>query len=296
MRSQLEALKSYASADPIMNGPAQAIRINEEWLTETVHDDFKISLRVTRRITRRRSKYQLIELYDSVAFGKILVLDGIIQLTERDEHIYHEMLVHLPIVEHGRVRSVLIIGGGDGCSAFRALMHQDVQVTQVEIDEQVVDVCKLHLQHLNGGMPESDRFTLLIDDGFEYLRSTRNQFDLIIVDSSDPVGPSNPLFSADFYQRCMRALAKNGVLVCQAGMPLLKDTALPGIRKTHSQLFEFSGAYLATIPTYVGGPLAFAWATDNPRFSKTSLDTGDKNFQKGEPLFVMRHAAGRVCP
>ena len=259
--------------DLLLNRAAQDDPTIDMWLTETIHDDFRISLRVTEKIISQQSRYQLIELYESVAFGKVLVLDGVIQLAERDEHIYHEMLVHLPLLEHGQAKNVLIIGGGDGCSAYRALMHPNVHVTLVEIDDQVVTVCQQHLGHLNNGLTASERFTLLIDDGFAYLPTVQNKFDLIIIDSSDPVGPSNPLFSADFYQQCARALADDGVLVCQAGMPLLKDAVLPRIRALHSGIFDFSGAYLATVPTYVGGSLAFAWATNNPQFSKTPLDT-----------------------
>jgi len=236
-----------------------------DWVTETLHDGLKSSFRADRVLYRRPVGQQDLVLYENPIFGRMLALDGVTQVTERDEFIYHEMLTHVPMLAHGAVKSVLIIGGGDGGMLREAVRHASIErIVMVEIDEGVVTFSKEYLPGVSAGAFDDPRLDLVIADGADYMRDGTEQFDLIIVDSTDPVGPGEVLFTDHFYGHASRRLRQGGVLVTQNGVPFMQSGELKGTMRAFRSLFQVATCYLATVPTYVGGPMAFGFGTDNP--------------------------------
>jgi len=227
------------------------------WIDETLHEHFRFSLGVERVLYDGRSDNQKLAVIDNPLFGRTLYLDGVLQTTERDEFIYHEMLAHVPILAHGAVKDVLVIGGGDGGSIEEVLKHRSVEsVTMVELDPRVVELCRNHLPSISKGAFDDRRLDLVFADGLDFVRTSAPRFDVIIVDSTDPIGPGEVLFGADFYGGCKQALREGGVLVTQNGVPFVQDDELRETLKSLHSLFADASCYLATVPTYVGGPMA----------------------------------------
>lgn len=239
-------------------------RADDFWYTESLHEGYRASIQVRRTLFSGRSGQQELVIAESVRFGTLVMLDGVTQLTSADEYVYHEMLSHVPILAHDAVRNVLIVGGGDGGMAEEILKHPGVErITLVEIDPWVVGVSKRHLKDVNHGAFDDPRLELVIADGKDYVASTKATFDLIVVDSTDPAGPGQPLFVESFYANCRRILRPGGVLVTQNGVPFFQAAELEGTMRSFSKLFADATCYLAAVPTYVGGFMAFGWGTDN---------------------------------
>lgn len=234
-----------------------------EWADETLYPFYRQSLSVDRLLYDSKTEHQRIRVFENARFGRVLTLDGIVQTTEGDEFIYHEMLAHVPILAHGSARRVLIIGGGDGGMAREVLRHRSVErVTMVEIDAGVVEFAKKYLPNLSAGAFDDPRLDLVIADGAAYVAETDERFDVIIVDSTDPIGPGEVLFTDTFYGRARERLAEGGILVTQNGVPFLQAEELTNTLRALDALFRDATCYLATIPTYAGGPMAFGWGTD----------------------------------
>jgi spermidine synthase len=232
-----------------------------------------------RVIFDSRTDHQRLVLFENARFGRVLTLDGVVQTTEADEFIYHEMLAHVPILAHGAVRRVLIIGGGDGGMLRRVLMHSGVEhVTMVEIDESVVTFSREHLGAICGDAFEDPRLELVIADGAQYVAGESGGFDLIITDSTDPIGPGEVLFTTDYYTNCRRQLRPGGILVTQNGVPFMQGDELRSTATILRGLFADVTCYLATVPTYVGGPMAFGWACDDPAVRQVPLETLQARF------------------
>lgn len=242
---------------------------------ETLHADegFGVVFDAERVLVERTSPHQHLVLFETPLFGRVLMLDGAVQLTSRDEFIYHEMMSHLPMLAHGAASDVLIVGGGDGGCAEEVLKHAGVRVTLVEVDPDVIAFARQHLADINGGSLDDPRLDLVVGDGMAFVAGTERRFDVIMVDSTDPVGPGAVLFSPAFYAACKRCLKPGGVLVTQAGTPFLQPEVLAGTVRALSGLFADAGCYLATVPTYVGGPMAFGWASDDTRLRRTDEAT-----------------------
>ena len=233
------------------------------WETEKLHAHFQVGLSVDKLLYDNETEHQRIKVFENGTFGRVMTLDGVVQVTEGDNFIYHEMLTHVPLLAHGSAKRVLIIGGGDGGMAREVLRHKGVeQVTMVEIDAGVVEFCKEYLPEVSAGAFDDPRLTIVIADGADYMREGSEQFDVIIVDSTDPVGPGEVLFTDTFYGHAKRRLAKNGILVTQNGVPFLQGEELTNSMRAFRALFSDWGAYIATVPTYAGGPMAFGWGTD----------------------------------
>ena len=244
------------------------------WYTETLHEGYRASIEVRRTLFEGRSGQQHLVIAESVRFGTLVMLDGVTQLTSADEYVYHEMLSHLPILAHGAVRRVLIVGGGDGALAEEILKHRDIEhITIVEIDPWVVGVSKRHLKDVNHGSFDDPRLELVIADGKDWAASTGEQFDLIVVDSTDPSGPGEPLFQESFYADCRRILQPGGLIVTQNGVPFFQAAELEGSMRAFNHLFADATCYIAAVPTYIGGFMAFGWGTDNPALRSVSLAT-----------------------
>lgn len=233
------------------------------WSTEKLHADYAQSLRIGTLLYDSETEHQRLRVFENETFGRVLTLDDVVQTTEADNFIYHEMMAHVPIFAHGAARQVLIIGGGDGGMAREVLKHRDVeQLTMVEIDAGVVAFSKAYLPMLSQGAFEDPRLDLVIADGAQFMRETAGGFDVIIVDSTDPVGPGEVLFTDTFYGHARAALAEGGILVTQNGVPFVQGAELTNTMRAFKALFTDWGCYLATIPTYAGGPMAMGWGTD----------------------------------
>ncbi|MDG3040072.1 polyamine aminopropyltransferase [Roseicyclus marinus] len=236
-----------------------------DWNVERLHADHAQALRITAEFYDSATEHQRLRVFENPTFGRSMTLDGVVQVTEADNFIYHEMMTHVPILAHGAVRRVLIVGGGDGGMAREVLKHEQIeQVTMVEIDGTVVDFCKSHLPAISAGAFDDPRLDLVIADGAQFMRQNADLYDVIIVDSTDPVGPGEVLFTDTFYGHAKARLASGGILVTQNGVPFLQGAELTNTMRAFTALFADATCYLATIPTYAGGPMAFGWGTDGP--------------------------------
>ncbi|WP_371060140.1 polyamine aminopropyltransferase [Rhodosalinus sp. 5P4] len=248
------------------------------WMRETLHRDHAQALRVERLLYDSETDHQRLQVFENATFGRVLTLDGVVQTTEADNFIYHEMLTHVPILAHGAARRVLIVGGGDGGMAREVLKHPGVaRLTMVEIDAGVVAFSKEYLPMLSAGAFDDPRLELVIADGAEFMRADGPDYDVIIIDSTDPVGPGDVLFTDSFYGHAKRRLAEGGILVTQNGVPFLQPDELIGTMGAFRALFADPACYLATIPTYAGGPMAFGWGSDGDARA-TPLDVLEGRF------------------
>lgn len=229
--------------------------------------------RAERVIFEQKSEFQDIRVFDTSGFGRVLMIDGVIQTTEKDEFIYHEMIAHVPIFAHGAVRRVLIIGGGDGGVLREALRHSVDQVTMVELDRIVVDICIEHMPSLSDGAFDDPRTRLIITDGVKFMAESDETFDVIIVDSTDPIGPGEVLFTSEFYADCHRRLTPGGILVTQNGVPFLQPGEVTTTARRMATHFADTSFFLAAVPTYVGGVMTLGWGTDDA--AKRRLGTKD---------------------
>jgi spermidine synthase len=247
----------------------------KRWISETLLEPLgvRMSFEAERVLFEDKTEHQDLVLFENRHFGKMLMLDGATQVTTRDEFIYHEMMTHVPILAHGAARHILIIGGGDCGIAEEVLKHKAVvSVTQVEIDPSVIDFAKTHFPEFTSPVFADQRFECVIADGMKYVAETDRRFDVIIVDSTDPVGPGAVLFTRDFYAGCHRCLASGGVLVTQNGVPFFQADELVSSLRHFNALFADANCYVAAIPTYIGGHMAMGWATDDPALRVTSRD------------------------
>ena len=234
------------------------------WTVETLHPEYRQALREDEVLYDSRTSHQRLRIIRNARFGRVLTLDGVVQTTEADEFIYHEMMAHVPILAHGGAKRVLIVGGGDGGMAREVLRHASVeQATMVEIDAGVVSLCREHLPTLSAGAFDDPRLELVIADAAEFVASTDRQFDVVISDSTDPIGPGEVLFDKTFYGRVRDRLAPGGIFVTQNGVPFLQADELRGTLRAFRALFRDAGCYLASVPSYAGGPMAFGWGTDS---------------------------------
>ena len=234
-----------------------------EWMQERLHRDYAQALRVERVLYDSASDHQRLRLFENARFGRVLTLDDVVQTTEADNFIYHEMMAHVPILAHGAARRVLIVGGGDGGLAREVLRHPSVaKVVMVEIDASVVEFSKEYQPMLSAGAFDDPRLELVIDDGAAFMARPGDLFDVILVDSTDPQGPGEVLFTESFYAHARNRLAEGGILVTQNGVPFMQPDELVSTMRAFRGLFADWGCYLCTIPSYAGGPMALGWGTD----------------------------------
>ncbi len=250
-----------------------------EWIEETLHPDFRFKMKVDRVLFEGRSENQHVAVVENKTFGRTLYLDGVLQTSERDEFIYHEMLTHVPILGHGDVRDILIIGGGDGGMLEEALKHQSVErATMVEIDPSVVEMCREHLPSISKGAFDDQRLDLVFADGVDFVKTTEKRFDVAIIDSTDPIGPGEVLFTDDFYRSAKGVLKQGGILVTQNGVPFVQGDELKQSMRALNTLFADATCYMATVPGYVGGPMAFGWGSDAPQHRQVSAAVLEQRF------------------
>ncbi|MBP8692217.1 MAG: polyamine aminopropyltransferase, partial [Sedimentibacter sp.] len=191
----------------------------ELWFSENHTDNVKFSIRVDRHLISVQSDFQKIDVFDTPEFGRVLVIDGYLMLTEKDEFIYHEMIVHVPMAVNPHIKRILVIGAGDGGTVRELTRYKTVEsIDMVEIDRQVVEICKEYIPKTASGFND-ERLNLYFEDGLNFVKRKKNEYDLIIVDSTDPVGPGLELFTREFYENCYKALVDDGILVNQHESP-----------------------------------------------------------------------------
>ena len=235
----------------------------ELWFTEEHSKSARFSVRVTKSLYSEITPIQQIDVFESDEFGVFFTLDGMMMLTEKDEFIYHDMIVHVPMATNPEIKNVLVIGAGDGGTVRELARYKTIEnIDMVEIDEQVVRVCQKFLKQTSCSL-EDPRVSLYFEDGLKFVRSKQNMYDLIIVDSTDPIGPGEGLFTKEFYGNCYKALKENGILVNQHECPYY-DSYAKNMQRAHkgiSQSFPITRVYQAHIPTYPSGHWLFGFAS-----------------------------------
>jgi spermidine synthase len=235
----------------------------ERRLTERVAPGVYLSYEIKAALASEQSPYQELTVVEGERFGRMLLLDGVMQTTVADEFVYHEMLAHVPLLAHGAPADVLIVGGGDCGLAEEILKHGTVQhLTHVEIDARVVALAREHLGEINAGVFDDPRYELHIGDGAAFMAESTRQFDVVLIDSTDPVGAAKPIFTLEFYQAVRRRLKPGGLLVVQAGVPFLQSVEFQTTMRNLSAAFPLAGCYLLASPTYFGGHMTLAWASE----------------------------------
>ena len=235
----------------------------EMWFSEFHTPDVKHSIRVDRQLYSKQSEYQRIDIFETPEFGRVLTLDGNVMLTERDEFIYDEMITHVPMAVHPNVQDVLVIGAGDGGVVRELARYESIRrIDLVEMDEQVLDACRRYLPG-NACRLDDDRVHIYFDNALRFIRRKHAQYDLIIVDSTDPFGPSEGYFTREFYGICYNALREDGIMVNQQGSPFYHQDA-EAMQRSHKRIvstFPISRVYQAHIPTYAAGYWLFGFAS-----------------------------------
>ncbi len=243
---------------------SKAHKASDDQQVERLHKGYAQSMQITKVLADEQSQFQHIKIFDTVANGRVMTLDDIVQITNRDESAYADMLTHLPMLEHGKVERVMIVGGGDLSIADEALKHKGVkEVVLVDIDGRVIELCKKLFGDINAKAFKDKRMKVVVADAFEYLgrKESRNRFDLIIADRPDPVGPGKALFGETFYDRVKGALKKGGYATFQTGVPFYQPWEITEALTELARFFPKSGLYLSVVPTYIGGFMALSWAS-----------------------------------
>jgi len=241
------------------------------WITDQGAVDITSMFRVTRRIHEERTPYQHLEIYESPLFGRMLVLDGAVQTTEGDEFVYHEMLAHPALCTHPAPRRVLIIGGGDGGLLEEVLKHPVERVAMVEIDEAVVRTGRQYLPAICGQAFEDPRTQLVIGDGIAYVRETRDRFDAVLIDSTDPEGPAVGLFAEEFYAEVARRLTPDGLIAVQSGSAVYQRELIRMVRRNLRSSFPIVRTFVATVMAYPG----VLWSFTMGSLTRDPLQVGD---------------------
>lgn len=235
----------------------------EFWYTENHSDNVRFSIRVDKQLYSAKSSFQRIDIFEAEEFGRFLTLDGLMMVTEKDEFIYHDMIVHVPMASNPDIHNVLVIGAGDGGTVRELTRYKSIiNIDMVEIDKMVVDSCREFLPQTSSKLSDP-RVNIFYEDGLKFVRDKVDQYDLIIVDSTDPFGPGEGLFTKEFYGNCYKALTSNGILVNQHECPYY-DSYARSMKRAHrriKELFPIARVYQAHIPTYPSGHWLFGFAS-----------------------------------
>jgi spermidine synthase len=226
------------------------VKYLELWFSEYQTKNVKLSFRVKNVLYTKQSKFQNISVIETEDFGRVLTLDDTVMLTTKDEFVYHEMISHVPLLTHGNASKVLVIGGGDGGTIREILKHPVKEAHLVEIDQEVIETSKEYFPSVSCGFSDP-RVKIFCEDGIEFVKKNKD-YDIIIIDSTDPIGPAVGLFSREFYKNVFGALNDNGIMVAQTETPILFGDLIKRIYKDMSSVFPYTNLYSAVIPTYPG--------------------------------------------
>ena len=244
------------------------------WIEETFHPDWRPRIRADKVLHEVKTDHQHLVIFENKFWGKVLILDGVFQLTTRDEYIYHEMMAHIPLMAQERPRDVLIVGGGDGGILREVLRHPSVRsATLVEIDQVVIDTSIKYYPEIGKKAFKDKRANIVIADGIKYVAETADKFDTIIVDSSEPEGPSAVLHSKSFFASCKKALKPGGIFVTQNSLPFHTPAHLASTTKALASLYRCVAPYICTHPSYFGGEFCISWASDDATHLDVSTAT-----------------------
>lgn len=235
----------------------------ELWYTEQHTDNVRFSIKVNRELHSEQSEFQRIDILESDEFGRFLTLDGLMMLTEKDEFIYHDMIVHVPMATNLNIKNVLVIGAGDGGTIRELTRYESIErIDMVEIDERVIEVCKEYIPQTACKL-DDNRISFFFEDGLKFVRNKENEYDLIIVDSTDPFGPGEGLFTKEFYGNCYKALREDGILVNQHESPYYEyhARAMKDAHEKMIKVFPINKVYQAHIPSYPSGHWLFGFAS-----------------------------------
>ncbi len=252
----------------------------ELWFTEQHTPNVRFSIKVDKQLFSETSEFQRIDIFESAEFGRILVLDGRVQITEKDEFVYHEMITHVAMCVNPAIKKVLLVGGGDGGTARELLKYDTIEkIDLVEIDAMVVEACRKFIPQTAGCL-DNPRVHIFFEDGLKFIRRVENEYDLIIVDSTDPFGPGEGLFTKEFYGNCYHALTADGIMVNQHENPYYSRDAV-AMQRAHKRIvnsFLISRVYQCHIPTYPSGHWLFGFA------SKKFHPISDVDFKRWKSL------------
>lgn len=230
--------------------------------TELVDDKFGITIKVDNVLFSGQSKFQKVDVLESQSHGCILTLDGLMMTTEQDEFYYHEMISHIPLISHQNPETVLVIGGGDGGTVREVLKHECVKkVVLCEIDEMVIEVSKKYLPTIACGL-DDPRVEIVVGDAIEFIKDKANCYDVILIDSTDPMGPGEGLFTEEFYTNVKNALKKDGIMSAQSESPFANQKEMKMMYKLLKKVFPITTAFLGPIPTYPGGNWSWAFCSE----------------------------------
>ena len=280
------------------------------WVTETHKNSMRLGFKVEKTLYSGKSPFQRVDVVETRDHGVMLLNDGLVMLSERDEFIYHEMIAHVPLFVHPNPRRVLVIGGGDGGTVREVLRHSKIERTvMVEIDEMVVNACREYLPEVSCAL-DDPRLELRIEDGIKYVAETEERFDVVLVDSTDPIGPAAPLFDREFYHGVSRVLTDEGILISQAESPFYNQDIQRPMLLNQRPFFEKLHIYLFSNLTYPGGLWSFGFASkkrcplgdfDPDLPDRSGIDTRYYNPKIHRasfmlPTFVSRHLEGVIDP
>jgi len=236
---------------------------HEIWIEEKleIKNGRALKIRIRKSLEKIKSKFQEIEVVESESFGKILLIDGVIMLTEADEFCYHEMIAHVPLCVHPKAQKVLVIGGGDGGTVREILKHDNIEKIEVcEIDKKVIEVSKRHFPNL-GNSFDNPKVKIFCEDGNKFIRERKDEYDLIVVDSSDPIGPAEVLFRKKFYEAMYQALKDDGIVVTQAESFFYHQKIIKSLFSFIKDIYPISEYYYTLVPTYPSGMIGFTFCS-----------------------------------
>lgn len=252
----------------------------EHRLMEPLNDSTGFYINATRQIGEWQTRFQKLAIYDTPHYGKLFRLDGFNMTSEKDEFVYHENLIHPAATAHAGLKNVLIIGGGDGGSSEEVLKHPSVEkVTMVEIDADVVRVAKEHFGAVHNGVFDNPKLQVLIEDGMRFVHETKERFDLIVLDLNDPMGPAEPLYTTDFFQRCRQVLAPGGALTLHLGSPVAQGPQVAELTARLASVFRSVRPYTMFVPLY-GSLWAMACASDKLDPKAFTADEIDRRIEQ----------------
>ena len=232
---------------------------------EKLHIGLNQEIKIKNRLINKKSNFQKIEIFDTLTYGRVLALDGVIQVTEKDEYAYSEMLVH-PAMQAlaKKAKKILIIGGGDGAVAEEVLKYNYVRkIDLVDIDKEVVDLSKKYFKKINNNSLVNKKLNLFYEDAFKFIDKNQNSYDLIIADRPDPIGAGKSLYKSNFYKKIKNIMSESSIAIFQSGVPFLQKKELQEVIKDIKKYFKYYGFYFTVVPSYIGGFMALVWASNN---------------------------------